>query len=44
MASTPVVVNLSRLLVEAGPDPGALRAAAVRAKAEIDARLCPRSD
>jgi len=44
MASAPVVVNLSRLLVEAGPDPGALRAAAVRAKAEIDARLCPRSD
>jgi orotidine-5'-phosphate decarboxylase len=44
MASAPVVVNLSRLLVEDGPDPAALRAAAVRAKAEIDARLCPRSD
>ncbi len=43
MASAPVVVNLSRLLVEAGPDPGALRAAAVRAKAEIAAQLCRRS-
>ena len=32
MASAPVVVNLSRSLVEAGPDPGALHAATVRAR------------
>jgi hypothetical protein len=44
MTSAPVVANLSRLLVGVGPDPDALRAAAVRAKAQIDAQLCPRSD
>jgi orotidine-5'-phosphate decarboxylase len=41
MTSTPVVANLSRLLVQDGPDHGALRDAAARAKAEIDSRLCP---
>jgi orotidine-5'-phosphate decarboxylase len=43
MASTPVVANLSRVLVEVGPDPGALRDAALRAKEEIAAQLCPPS-
>ena len=41
LASTPVVANLSRLLLEDGPDPGRLRDAAARAKAAIDAQLCP---
>jgi orotidine-5'-phosphate decarboxylase len=41
MAPTPVLVNLSRALAVAGPDPDALRDAAIRARAEIDARLCP---
>jgi orotidine-5'-phosphate decarboxylase len=43
MASAPVLVNLSRSFVAAGPDPGALRAEAVRIQAEIAARLCPAS-
>jgi hypothetical protein len=35
------VANLSRLLVEGGPDRDALRDAAARAKAAIDDQLCP---
>jgi hypothetical protein len=41
MAGTPVVANLSRQLVEVGPDPALLRDAALRAKEEIAAQLCP---
>jgi hypothetical protein len=43
MAPAPVLVNLSRTLVAAGPGAGALRDAAERANTEIDARLCPAS-
>jgi orotidine-5'-phosphate decarboxylase len=43
MAATPVLVNLSRSLVEAGPDPDALRDAAVGARAAIDGQLRPSS-
>jgi orotidine-5'-phosphate decarboxylase len=39
MAATPVVANLSRQLVEVGPDPSRLRDAALRAKEEIAAQL-----
>ena len=43
MATAPVLVNLSRSLVEAGPGPDALRGAAADAKAAIEAQLCPSS-
>lgn len=41
LRSTPVVANLSRLLLEDGPQPARLRDAAARAKAAIDTQLCP---
>ncbi len=41
MGSTPVVVNLSRVLDRAGPDANAIRDAAARARAEIAQGLRP---
>jgi orotidine-5'-phosphate decarboxylase len=41
MAVAPVLVNLSRSLAQAGSEPGALRDAAMRAQARIDAELPP---
>lgn len=39
MGATPVVVNLSRSLAHAGPDPGALRDGVAHARRQIRARL-----
>lgn len=41
MGNAPVVVNLSRALYDAGPDPDALREAAARASRDIARRLLP---